>query len=581
MADTRPRTSKADRNRRRRQAQLRDGAGEPPPPQPLPLFPEACKLMLENIPYSVDDAKLRSWLASYGTVAGVQYPKQETGIGGGYAFVEFATAEQATAALDTLNGASLMGRQLRSKPYQTKGQLPKRGSGRPDVSAPPGVEVCPHGHKCDGRKNCRDRRWHPPLPGQDSRSKGRQRVLPWGSPRGRHDEQAVGRSPGVNQLKGSGSAEALAQLHIGDTNTGDMSSDDSASRTAELARAYSERTGIALPDTGPIERRRSEAVLERSRSETGTGIDLSNVIRDDSRELQAAEWRNRTWMAHTAHVYTPAEDDFPTLGAPKSVVEEGRRNKAGNPRPVDSPAPAPTLSNAPPNILEWEVWTVEDVCSWVQSLPKLRAEGKAVITAAFAENGIDGSNLIDITKQMLKDDLGVDKLGDQLALVSALKELKQQLSPQPAAGLRHSASWSPTTAIQDEQEKRQSGDVFFRSMSSVSDGASSPRDRSDSNVSNGAGGSHGTDRLLGETGGGSARALHLLAGEQPEARRAWVQIVIDAASSDPLIVYTEKRLGSGATGMVYEGWYDVAVLGQYSGYSCSLNRTIHKLTCHC
>lgn len=67
-----------------------------------------------NLSYSVTQDDLTETFAEYGTVKRVQLPTdRETGRMRGFAFVEMETEEQETAAIDALDGAEWMGRDLK------------------------------------------------------------------------------------------------------------------------------------------------------------------------------------------------------------------------------------------------------------------------------------------------------------------------------------------------------------------------------------------------------------------------------------------------------------------------------------
>ena len=86
-----------------------------------------------NLSYEVTQEDLSSVFAEYGTVKRVQLPTdRETGRMRGFAFVEMDTETEETAAIEALNGAEWMGRELKvnkAKPREDKG-----GGGRPGGS---------------------------------------------------------------------------------------------------------------------------------------------------------------------------------------------------------------------------------------------------------------------------------------------------------------------------------------------------------------------------------------------------------------------------------------------------------------
>jgi RNA recognition motif-containing protein len=84
-----------------------------------------------NLSYQVTEEDLKRAFAEYGTVNRVQLPTdRETGRPRGFAFVEMETDAQETAAIDALDGAEWMGRDLKvnkAKPREERSSSP-RGS---------------------------------------------------------------------------------------------------------------------------------------------------------------------------------------------------------------------------------------------------------------------------------------------------------------------------------------------------------------------------------------------------------------------------------------------------------------------
>jgi RNA recognition motif-containing protein len=77
-----------------------------------------------NLSYEVTQDDLTTVFAEYGTVKRVQLPvDRETGRMRGFGFVEMSTEEEETAAIEALDGAEWMGRDLRvnkAKPRQDR-----------------------------------------------------------------------------------------------------------------------------------------------------------------------------------------------------------------------------------------------------------------------------------------------------------------------------------------------------------------------------------------------------------------------------------------------------------------------------
>ncbi|MBW4633534.1 MAG: RNA-binding protein [Iphinoe sp. HA4291-MV1] len=78
-----------------------------------------------NLSYEVEKDDLKRVFADYGTVKDVQLPlDRETGRVRGFAFVEMGTEAEETAAIEALNDAEWMGRNLKvnkAKPKSDRG----------------------------------------------------------------------------------------------------------------------------------------------------------------------------------------------------------------------------------------------------------------------------------------------------------------------------------------------------------------------------------------------------------------------------------------------------------------------------
>jgi RNA recognition motif-containing protein len=84
-----------------------------------------------NLSYQVTQEDLEQAFAEYGTVSRVQLPTdRETGRLRGFAFVEMGTEEEEAAAIEALDGAEWMGRDLKvnkARPREDRGPS-SRGS---------------------------------------------------------------------------------------------------------------------------------------------------------------------------------------------------------------------------------------------------------------------------------------------------------------------------------------------------------------------------------------------------------------------------------------------------------------------
>ncbi|WP_414528520.1 RNA recognition motif domain-containing protein [Nodularia chucula] len=87
-----------------------------------------------NLSYEVTQDTLSAVFAEYGSVKRVQLPtNRETGQLRGFGFVEMGTDEEETAAIEALDGAEWMGRDLKvnkAKPREDRGSFGGGGGNR-------------------------------------------------------------------------------------------------------------------------------------------------------------------------------------------------------------------------------------------------------------------------------------------------------------------------------------------------------------------------------------------------------------------------------------------------------------------
>ncbi len=86
-----------------------------------------------NLSYKVTEEDINHTFAEYGSVKRVQLPTdRETGRVRGFAFVEMETEEQESAAIDALDGAEWMGRDLKvnkAKPRENNAPRDRNSGG--------------------------------------------------------------------------------------------------------------------------------------------------------------------------------------------------------------------------------------------------------------------------------------------------------------------------------------------------------------------------------------------------------------------------------------------------------------------
>jgi RNA recognition motif-containing protein len=86
------------------------------------------KIYVGNLPFTANEAEVRTLFSQHGTVESVSLPTdRETGRPRGFGFVEMSQAD-AARAIQSLNGYSMNGRPLRVNEAQDK---PRSGGGRP------------------------------------------------------------------------------------------------------------------------------------------------------------------------------------------------------------------------------------------------------------------------------------------------------------------------------------------------------------------------------------------------------------------------------------------------------------------
>lgn len=86
------------------------------------------KIYVGNLPYSTDDAELESAFNQFGQVDSARViTDRETGRSKGFGFVEMASDDDATHAIEKLNGSQLSGRQITVS--EARPQAPRTGGG--------------------------------------------------------------------------------------------------------------------------------------------------------------------------------------------------------------------------------------------------------------------------------------------------------------------------------------------------------------------------------------------------------------------------------------------------------------------
>jgi len=84
------------------------------------------KVYFGNLPRDIDDAKLAEIVKPYGAAASAEVVKDKvTGASKGFAFVEFASDEEARATITALNGKDMNGQAVVVDAAKSKKDAPK------------------------------------------------------------------------------------------------------------------------------------------------------------------------------------------------------------------------------------------------------------------------------------------------------------------------------------------------------------------------------------------------------------------------------------------------------------------------
>ena len=88
------------------------------------------KLYLGNLPFAAADDDIREAFSSYGTIEDLFIPlDRETNRPRGFAFITLADDDQARKAIEEMDGADLMGRNLRVNEAEERRPQQNRGGG--------------------------------------------------------------------------------------------------------------------------------------------------------------------------------------------------------------------------------------------------------------------------------------------------------------------------------------------------------------------------------------------------------------------------------------------------------------------
>jgi cold-inducible RNA-binding protein len=91
---------------------------------------ENMKLFIGNLPKAYTEDDLLALLAEYGKASNIKIIKdRETGMPRGFAFLEMETKEEATRAIEGLNGTEIEGRALTVSEAREQQRNPRGGGG--------------------------------------------------------------------------------------------------------------------------------------------------------------------------------------------------------------------------------------------------------------------------------------------------------------------------------------------------------------------------------------------------------------------------------------------------------------------
>jgi len=89
------------------------------------------KIYVGNLSYETDNAALDEMFKPYGTVASAQViMDRDSGRSKGFGFVEMGSSEEASAAINALNGKELNGRAVTVNEAKPRTDRPRGGGGR-------------------------------------------------------------------------------------------------------------------------------------------------------------------------------------------------------------------------------------------------------------------------------------------------------------------------------------------------------------------------------------------------------------------------------------------------------------------
>ncbi len=79
------------------------------------------RVFVGNLSYGIDEKKLADYFGEVGTVISVRIPTDAAGRSRGFAFVEFASGEEAGFAVQVYDGRRYAGREISVRPAHPKG----------------------------------------------------------------------------------------------------------------------------------------------------------------------------------------------------------------------------------------------------------------------------------------------------------------------------------------------------------------------------------------------------------------------------------------------------------------------------
>jgi hypothetical protein len=216
-------------------------------------------------------------------------------------------------------------------------------------------------------------------------------------------------------------------------------------------------------------------------------------------------------------MYRGSNSDTQLTWGTKLAWADSGEDDVGGASPASDASPSTTRPGSSSRkrkdkTVHWEEWSVDEVLVWLGSIDVDAKECSEV----FRKQRVKGKHLKRLDDELLLK-LGIEAFGDRDAILEARDNLSDDQERIRQAAAARATGSTPRTPI-------------VKSLSSP-----------------GPAGAPATPRLTSSSFPGSK--------PPPEERKDEAQVLVGANAGDPLVVYTERPLGGGAAGCVFEGWY--------------------------